>query len=104
MGRDADEGADIPRCCSSGHRQLPAAALGIFDDGEEAEPDVPYCAECARALIGTGEYTVTRVLDADALGSVVCPRCSGAGRIDLKPGSLTTRSWAAPPRPFATGE
>lgn len=63
-----------------GHRLLPAAAWGIFDDGVEAEPDVPYCARCARALTSSGEHTITTVLDAEALGFVVCPRVFGYGQ------------------------
>ena len=30
-------------CTSVGHERLPAAAVGVFDDGDEAYPDVPYC-------------------------------------------------------------
>ena len=85
-----------------GHTLLPAVALGIFDDGVEAEPDVPYCAQCARALTASGEYTITRVLDADALGLMICPRCSGTGRVDRKPGLLPALAWEPPfdrPRP-----
>lgn len=78
-----------PLCVSVGHRLLPAAALGIFDDGDQAEPNVPYCAACAQALADSGEYTVTDVLDADALGTEPCPHCHGSGR--------TSRARAAPP-------
>lgn len=68
-------------CTSVGHERLPAAAVGLFDDGEEAYPDVPYCASCAHALIECGEYTVTRVLNPLALGTMTCPECGGTGRL-----------------------
>lgn len=70
----------LPRCCASGHESVPAAAIGILDDGDDAEADVPYCGECARALIATGDYRVTRVIDPNALGSATCRRCGGSGR------------------------
>ena len=77
-------GIDSPRelgpfCTSAGHGRLPAAAVGVFDDGDEAYPDVPYCASCAHALIECGEFTVTRVLNASAFGLVACPECGGTG-------------------------
>lgn len=70
----------LPRCCASGHESVPAAAIGILDDGDEAEADVPYCGECARALITTGDYRVTRVIDPIELGNATCRRCGGSGR------------------------
>ena len=69
------------RCASVGHEQLPAAAVGIYDDGEQATADVPYCAECARILIAAKEFRITEVLDRDALGTTVCAQCGGAGRL-----------------------
>lgn len=77
-----------PFCTSVGHERLPAAAVGVFDDGDEAYPDVPYCANCAHALIDGGEFTVTRVLNALALGSVACPECGGTGRLSRAPCEL----------------
>ena len=71
----------LARCASMGHEQFPAAAVGIYDDGEQASADVPYCAECARILIAAGEFRITEVLDRDALGTTVCPQCGGAGRL-----------------------
>lgn len=61
---------------------MPAAAVGILDDGAEAEAAVPYCGECARALIASGEYRVTQVIDAIELGSscTACRQCGGSGR------------------------
>ena len=71
----------VPRCATVGHEQLPAAALGVFDDGDQATPEVPYCADCAQLLAAAAEYTITEALDPDALGSTVCPQCHGAGRL-----------------------
>ena len=73
-------------CCTPGHEELPAACLGIFDDGEEAYDQIPYCGDCAQALIGSGEYRVTDVLDADRLGTRICPTCAGTGRLPFVPG------------------
>lgn len=73
-----------PRCTSWGHEALPAVALGIYDDGEEAATDVPYCADCARAMIEAGYYRATRVLDPDALGAAICQECGGAGRLPVR--------------------
>lgn len=70
-----------PFCTSAGHERLPAAAVGVFDDGDEAHPGVPYCASCTHALIECGEFTVTRVLNPLALGSIACPECGGTGRL-----------------------
>lgn len=70
-----------PFCTSVGHERLPAAAVGVFDDGDEAYPSVSYCASCAHALIECGEFTVTRVLNPLALGSISCPECGGTGRV-----------------------
>ena len=76
-----------PFCTSVGHERLPAAAVGAFDDGDEAYPDVPYCASCAHALIECGEFTVTRVLNASAFGLVACPECGGTGRLSRASGA-----------------
>jgi len=75
-----------PFCTSVGHERLPAAAVGVFDDGDEAYPGVPYCARCAQALIECGEFTVTRVLNASAFGFVACPGCGGTGRLTCAAG------------------
>lgn len=72
-------------CCSLGHEQLPAACLGVFDEGDQADDQVPYCGDCAQALISTGEYRVTHVLDADWLGTMICPSCAGTGRLPFTP-------------------
>ena len=71
-------------CCTLGHESLPAVSIGVFDDGEDADPDVPYCGDCARALISAGEYRVTRVLDALAFGTATCPTCVGTGRVTFR--------------------
>ncbi|GAA1243326.1 hypothetical protein [Oryzihumus leptocrescens] len=64
-----------------GHEDLPAAALGVFDDGEHAAADVPYCADCAAVLIAAGEYRITAVLDPVALAAGACPVCGGTGQV-----------------------
>lgn len=68
-------------CCSLGHEAMPAAALGVYDDGVDATPQTPYCADCAQTLIRAREYTVTRVLNPLALGTSPCPSCGGSGRL-----------------------
>lgn len=72
-------------CFSLGHEELPAACLGVFDEGDQADDLVPYCGDCAQALIRTGEYRVTVVLDADRLGTMICPNCAGTGRLPFTP-------------------
>ncbi|GAB3077728.1 hypothetical protein GCM10027080_24920 [Pedococcus soli] len=76
---------------------MPAVALGVHDDGAQSTPQTPYCAGCAQALILAGEFVVTEVLDPDALGSVVCPDCGGAGRIQLRDGALKPLTWSSSP-------
>lgn len=85
-----DKTASPPHCISLGHEALPAAALGIFDDGAEVSADVPFCAECAHTLIRAGEYRVTTVLDSIAFGSLPCPVCGGTGRLSRRSGKPTT--------------
>lgn len=70
-----------PFCTSYGHHLLPAAAVGIYDDGEVAHPDVAYCASCAQAMLATRDYTVTEVLNPFALGTIPCSDCGGSGRL-----------------------
>ncbi|KRF29466.1 hypothetical protein ASG91_00055 [Phycicoccus sp. Soil802] len=74
---------------------MPAAAIGILDDGDEAEGQVPYCGECARALIASGEYRVAQVVDAIELGSAACRQCGGSGRDVIDSGDMDVQIDAA---------
>lgn len=73
-------------CESVGHQSRAAAAVGVFNDGDEVWPDTAYCAECALALAEGGEFTVTEVLDVLSLGTRACPNCHGTGRLNRQTG------------------
>lgn len=54
------EASDGPLTCATlGHEEIPAAVVGTYDDGDTYELRVPYCEECARTMIASGEYVVT---------------------------------------------
>ena len=72
-------------CQTWGHERMPAAAIGIFDDGEERDSGVAYCGDCTEALIRAGQYRVTRVLDPDAFATRPCPDCGGTGQVPRLP-------------------
>jgi len=76
------DGTDVSpqRCCSVRHEALPAAVVGVYDDGDEVEPGVAYCADCARSMIALGAYRVTQVRDPMALEDMACQACRGTGR------------------------
>ena len=83
MNGESTPGGDVDRvrCCALGHEALPAAVLGLYDDGDQVEPDVPYCADCASAMMALGEYRVTRVLAPALHGTATgCPACGGTGQ------------------------
>ena len=54
-------------CCTLGHENVPAVALGTYDDGDAVATNVAYCDPCALAVAGS--YRVTQMLDARPLVS-----------------------------------
>ena len=50
-------------CTTMGHEGIPADYLGIYDDGDHAEADVPYCDPCAVTM--AQQYRVTQTLRKD---------------------------------------
>ena len=66
-------------CCTLGHENVPAVALGTYDDGDAVATNVAYCDPCALAVAGS--YRVTQMLDARPLVSGTENRDDVAGEL-----------------------
>ena len=67
-------------CCSLGHEDIPATAVGVYDDGDHTVVNVPYCESCARQMSESGEWSVTRLVG-QPITSAPCPMCAGSGYV-----------------------